>query len=266
MGMQRTQKDREHFDLIADGYVRKDLIPSSKRARRLRLESMLSHVPLSPTWKVLEIGCGAGFAATYLRGRYGSYLGCDHSGELIRAAVTHNSGPDIEFLNTRLEDLVDTGGFDLVFLVGVLHHLEDRSENMARLRRMLRPGGYLAVNEPQPSNFLISSARRIRASVDPSYSDDQDEIALDELRRLYESADLTDVVVFPQGLFSPPFAEVPMRPDWLCGPIAGAACYADAILEARFGRFLRPVTWYLSVVGRRPEDPIGEDSDPGGDA
>ncbi len=254
MGMHRAHNDREHFDLIAGDYVGKDLSPSSRCARRLRLERTLDRVPLRTTWKVLEVGCGAGFAATYLRGRFGSYLGCDHSQELIRAAEEQNPGPNVEFVNTSIEEFADTGKFDLIFLVGVLHHLEDRPSIMRRLRGLLRPGGYLAVNEPQPSNILVSAARRMRASVDTLYSDDQDEITIDELRRLFESSDLTNVEIFPQGLFSTPFAEVPMRPHWLVVPIARAACAADIILEKRLARFLKPVAWNLIAVGRCPED------------
>ncbi len=265
MGRKRTEVDREHFDRIAAGYVDKDLVPSSRCARRLRLERLFSRVPLQPTWRVLEVGCGAGFAATYLRGRYGSYLGCDHSRELIRAAVAHNSGPNVEFVCTNIADLPEIERVDLVFMVGVLHHLEDRANVMARLRSLLRPGGYLAVNEPQPSNPVISTVRRIRASVDTSYSDDQDEIAFDELHRLFVSAGLIDIEIVPQGLFSTPFAEVPMRPDWLVTPIAKAACFADAALEPRLAAFLGSMTWNLSAVGRCPEGPATGIPDSEGD-
>lgn len=262
---ERAQADREHFDSIAGKYVAKDLVPSSKCARKLRLESMLGHIPMQPTWRILEVGCGAGFAATYLRGRYASYLGCDHSQELIRAAGEYNSGPDVTFLNMDIEDLADSEEFDLIFMVGVLHHLANRPSVMARLKTLLRPGGFLAVNEPQPSNFLISMARQMRASMDAMYSDDQDELEGDEIRDLFESAGLTDVEIIPQGVFSTPFAEVPMRPDWLVAPIARAACSADALFEPRLARFLKPLTWNLTAIGRCPEDSVGGDTGDGGD-
>ena len=46
----------------------------------------MSTVPLGPCDRVLEIGCGAGFAATYLRGRYSSYTGIDPSTGLVGLA------------------------------------------------------------------------------------------------------------------------------------------------------------------------------------
>lgn len=251
--MKRTDRDREHFDGIADQYAGKDLVPSSRKARRLRLEHVVAHLPLEPTWRILEVGCGAGFAATYLRGRYASYTGIDHSQELINAAVLHNSGPNVDFVAIDVADFRKGPAFDLVFLVGVLHHLENRENIMAVLGDLVRPGGFLAVNEPQPSNPFVSVARRIRAVLDRSYSDDQDEIGIDELHHLLVSAGLTEIQVIPQGLLSTPFAEVPMRPDWLMTQISGAACFADGILEPRLKGFLKSMTWNLTGVGRRPE-------------
>lgn len=261
--MKRADLDRQHFDGIAERYTGKDLVRSSRCARRLRLEHVVGRVPLDPTWRVLEVGCGAGFAATYLRGRYGSYTGIDHSHELITSAERLNAGPNIKFLRSGVVDFNDDSGFDLVFLIGVLHHMDGRRDIMSQLRDLVRPGGYLAVNEPQPSNPIVSGARKLRAILDSSYSDDQDEIACNELLRLFSAAELTEIEISPQGVFSTPFAEVPMRPDWLMTPIARAACLADTLVEPRLTGALRSVTWNLTAIGRRqgtvPSDnPVGE--------
>ncbi len=258
--MKRAELDRRHFDSIADDYAGKDLVPSSRFARRQRLAHAVARVPLNQKSRVLEVGCGAGFAASYLRGRYGSYTGIDHSLELIATARRYNTGPDTEFIRTGVVDFKDASGFDLVFLIGVLHHMEDRPEIMDNLRNLVRPGGYLAVNEPQPSNPLVSGARILRTRFDESYSDDQDEIGFDELLRLFSSAGLTDIEISPQGIFSTPFAEVAMRPDWLMAPVARAACTIDRIAEPLLVGPLRFLTWNLTAVGRRPRAHESDDA------
>jgi SAM-dependent methyltransferase len=257
--MQRADHDREHFDGIAASYAGKDLVPSARCARRLRLEHLIARVPIRPNWKVLEVGCGAGFAASYLQGRFGSYTGVDHSTELIKVARERNSGPGVTFTSTSISDFDDGSDFDLAFMVGVLHHLDNRPKIMSRIRELLRPGGFFAVNEPQPANPLVSLARKIRASVDRSYSDDQDQIAYDEIHTLFTDGGFTEIEIFPQGLFSTPFAEVPVRPDWLAVPCARAACRLDAFVDARLAGLVKSLTWNLSAVGRRPLVPRPED-------
>jgi SAM-dependent methyltransferase len=255
----RRQSDRRLFDSIAGAYARKDLQSSSRRARRQRLERTLDEVPMLESWRILEVGCGAGFAAAYLEGRYGHYLGIDQSHRLVEIARAVNGAANVEFLAVGIEDLSVEGGFDLAFMVGVLHHLDDREAAVGKVVGSLRPGGYLALNEPQPANPLMTAARRFRARIDSSYSDDQDEIPGHELRRVLESAGLTEVRTKPQGLFSTPFAEVVLGPQFLTAPAARFACRVDSLLESRLPQALHSVSWNLVAMGRKPEGGITMD-------
>jgi len=56
--------DRELFNDSAEVYCRKDLLPASRCARKLKLMETVRLVPLPAMGRVLEVGCGAGFAAT----------------------------------------------------------------------------------------------------------------------------------------------------------------------------------------------------------
>lgn len=253
-GDDRTRVDRDHFDGIAAKYAQKDLVPGSALARRSRLEKTLADVPLRKTWDILEVGCGAGFAASYLRGRFASYRGMDHSAELIQAAEKYNSGPGVDFSRMDLRDIAEERTVDLVFMIGVLHHLDDPLDALVRLRRILRPGGYIAVNEPQPANPIFSTARGLRALIDRTYSDDQDEIPYSELLNMFESAGFADVAVKPQGLVSTPFAEVPMAPEWLFTRLAKIACRIDTAVEEIAGKPLRYASWNFVAVGRCPDE------------
>jgi len=253
----RAATDRELFDSIAARHAAKDLTPSSRRARRLRLERTLSVVQLQPSWRVLEVGCGAGFAATYLRGRIGEYVGIDHSQALIEIASDSNAADRVKFVASSIEAFEPPHTFDLVFMVGVLHHLEHKERELSTLVGFLKPGGYLVANEPQPANPFVSLARRLRGALDDSYSSEQEEICRRDLRNLLAGSGLGDIVIQPQGLLSTPFAELVLKPGMLAQPLSLLACSLDAYVEPRLGRVLLPFSWNLIAVGRRPGSGIG---------
>ena len=254
MNGRREEADRELFDRIATRYVRKDLVPSSRCARRQRFESTISAVPMKRSWRVLEVGCGAGFGATYLRGRCQEYVGLDHSRELVRLARQRNGGAATEFVATSIAEFATDREFDLIIMIGVLHHLEEIECAMAAVVPLLAPGGYMVANEPQPANPLVSAIRRMRTVLDREYSSDQVQLDRRELRRIFLHSGLEDIEVRPQGLLSTPFAEMPLTPDWLAAGPARLAWWIDAKVESALGSLLLPLSWNLVAVGRKKSD------------
>ena len=252
MTSRREGLDRQHFDVIAERYAAKDRSPSARVARRWRLERTLATVPRERFDHVLEVGCGAGFGARYLRGCYGRYVGIDHSRRLVEVAVEENSSSSAQFVASSIEDFDPPWHFDLIFMIGVLHHLEDAAASLETMARWLRPGGYLVANEPQPANAIVRAARSARARFDSSYSGEQDQIGAIELRALLERARLESVEITPQGVFSTPFAEVVLRPFAITAPLARAACAIDGLLERGHRPWLRLVSWNLIGRGRAP--------------
>jgi SAM-dependent methyltransferase len=257
----RSERDRALFDAAANRYCEKDLLPASRRARRHRLERTLRSLPLSSRTSLLEIGCGAGFAAGYLRGRFGRYVGLDPSEQLIRLARHYNAGPGISFHRTALADFECGERFDAAFMIGVLHHLEDPDAAVQGLVDLLEPGGWLAVNEPQPANPLVSAARRVRKRLHSDYSDEQEEIARDQLHAVFERAGLADIRITPQGVFSTPFAEVVLRPGVAARALSALTCSLDTLIEETLSPLLGRVSWNLIAVGRRPKDLLGATED-----
>ncbi len=248
------QRDRDLFDRIARQYAAKDLLVAHSLARRCRLEQTLAGLPLPRDAAILEVGCGAGFAARYLRGRYRSYLGIDHSARLIELAGRLNAAEGASFRTVSVEDIDSRQRFDLVLLIGVLHHLERMEDAMRRMVRLLAPGGWLAANEPQPANPLVQAARAVRTRIDRAYSEDQRVISRGELKRLFLEAGLEQVQVLPQGVFSTPFAEVAMPLQGLVRPLSAAACALDRVLESRFPGALARISWNLAARGCKPGD------------
>ena len=111
--------------------------------------------PLQPSFfegkKVLDAGCGIGRHA-YFAARFGAseVVALDLS-EAVETARENLSGLDGvhvvqgDILNPPFRPDDAEQGFDLVYSIGVLHHLPDPRAGFLSLARLLRPGGTLFV-------------------------------------------------------------------------------------------------------------------------
>jgi 2-polyprenyl-3-methyl-5-hydroxy-6-metoxy-1,4-benzoquinol methylase len=73
----------------------------------------------------MEAGCGAGFSAAYLEGKYSRFHGIDYASKLIELANHLNNRAGVTFATANIKDVGTTepGRFDAIFMIGVLHHL-----------------------------------------------------------------------------------------------------------------------------------------------
>ena len=247
----RASRDRALFDRIASKYARKDLYEPSRIARQARLHRTVDLTGHRPDADILEVGCGAGFAAHYLRGRFGTYTGIDYSDELIAFASQLEAGPDVAFRCVDLYEWQSGNPYDVIFAIGVLHHVPDIPRAMSAMCSMLKPGGHLVVNEPQPANVVFHGLRKLRAMIDASYSSEQEELEESSLVSYFEHAGFEEIRTRAQGLLSTPFAEIPLHPNVLARPLSALACRVDTWLEDHFRRILKAVAWNIIVTGRR---------------
>ena len=252
MGAGRELTDREHFDAIAEQYGAKDLAPSCRPARRRRLERTIAAIPGDQHDRVLEVGCGAGYGARYLRGRFRHYTGIDHSRRLIEFATANNSAEGVRFEASSISEYDPPRPFDLILMIGVLHHLEDAASSLQTMARWLKPGGWIVANEPSPANPVVHATRVVRERLDRSYSSEQEEISAADMRSLLEGAGLVDVTLTAQGFASTPFAEVVLKPFVIMAPLARVACAVDGAIEKASWSRLKTLSWNLIGCGRAP--------------
>jgi 2-polyprenyl-3-methyl-5-hydroxy-6-metoxy-1,4-benzoquinol methylase len=246
-------KDRTLFNQIASDYFKKDMLPASSMARRHRLQKSLESTGLQSTHKILEIGCGGGFSAKYLDGHYADYLGIDYAETMIEFAQKYWDLPHAKFRTINIKDLEpECNDFDLIVMIGVLHHMTDIENVLIKLKTHLKPGGKIVVNEPQPDNPLITLMRRVRKRVDPAYSNEQQELSGKKMLKAFKSAGYVSIHLHPQGFFTTPFAEVGLQPQWLMTPLAALACRLDDCLEIFFGHRLIRLGWNLVVTAENP--------------
>ena len=251
---ERAAKDRDLFNDIADRYYRKDIIPSSRIPRKHRLLRTFSVVPWRPGLRVLEVGCGCGYAADYLEGLYADYVGVDYAERLVEYARRLHGRDNVRFEAADINDYRPPGPVDVVVMIGVLHHFDEPDKAFKRIVEMLKPGGWLVVNEPQSGSVFVNIARRIRTALDRDYSSDQRPFSHQRLRGLFASQNLAQVRVLPQGLFSTPLAEIPAKPVVIFGAVAKVLVFLDAWCERSLSRWMRPFSWNLIAAGQKKAD------------
>lgn len=108
------------------------------------LEAMRSLVLAKRPEFTLEVGCGTGYWLSALRDLLPHACGLDYSLQMLRKAAARNSGARLvrgsaEALPFRPRT------FDLIFCLNAIHHFGPLGDFIAEARRLLRPGGALAV-------------------------------------------------------------------------------------------------------------------------
>jgi SAM-dependent methyltransferase len=128
--------------------------------------------------RVLDAGCGTGRHA-YFAAKYGAaeVVGLDLSQavETARRVLSPFESAEVvqgDLLQPPLRTAAEGGGFDLVYSIGVLHHLPDPHEGFRSLVRFVRPGGTIAVwvygyeNNGFVRN-VVEPLRRVSTKVSP---------------------------------------------------------------------------------------------------
>ena len=117
-----------------------------------RLNLFSKYLPYTPGMSVLDLGCGpAPYAETF---RNVDYLGIDINSKYIEHAKKRL--PNYRFLECNFLDLssssefVPSGGFNLIFANGLLHHLDDVTATsfLSKSSEVLSPGGHLVTIDP----------------------------------------------------------------------------------------------------------------------
>ncbi len=102
---------------------------------------------LRPGDRVLDLACGAGLTASHLTQRYGVRVtGLDASPEFLGEA--RERAVDVEWVLGSAADLpFEAATFDAVFAECFLSTFADPAPMLREIRRVLRPGGRLAVSD-----------------------------------------------------------------------------------------------------------------------
>lgn len=140
---QQIQQVKDHYNTIGQHFA-------ETRKKKLWPEILPFLENVRSGMKVLDVGCGSGRLLSELSGRKLTYLGLDFSEVLITQAKKR-------FPRRRfwVRDVAQkqgwsrVGQYDVVFCLGVLHHIPDRERQHEVLRQMYlhtKPGGCLVLS------------------------------------------------------------------------------------------------------------------------
>lgn len=113
-----------------------------------RLQHFFSNKPVA---RVLDVGCGSGdfikLLDTTFEGK-ARITGIDPGEQWLKEARTRFQQEHIEFIRMSGEQLqFEDNTFDVVALSNALHHLENIEQTLNEMERVVKPGGWLLINE-----------------------------------------------------------------------------------------------------------------------
>ena len=115
---------------------------------------------LHPGQRLLDVGCGPGTITLDLAARVapGHVLGIDASADVIRQAEATRAEAGVANVEFATGDVYhlgqDDGTYDVAHAHQVLQHLADPVAGLKEMRRVLRPGGILAVRDADYGAFV----------------------------------------------------------------------------------------------------------------
>ncbi len=129
------------WNKIAEGYSRQPIADEAAYQKKLQVTQEY----LKPEMEVLEFGCGTGGTAI-IHAPYVKHIrAIDFSSEMIKIAQGKAEAQNINnvtFEQLTIEELtVADESFDVVLGLGILHLLENKKEVIAKVYKMLKPGG-----------------------------------------------------------------------------------------------------------------------------
>ena len=118
-----------------------------------RSQAYLQRLPLAHARRILALGCGTGIEVRALRRLTRpdtAIIGVDHSPALIDAARRHTTDEGLaDNVTYQVGDAHHTpygdGEFDIVTLHTLISHVEDPLQVLEEARRLVRPGGTVAI-------------------------------------------------------------------------------------------------------------------------
>ena len=132
----------EFWDRIAPGYSRQPIADAESYARKLAA----TQARMQPHMKVLEFGCGTGSTALAHAPFVAHIDATDVSAAMIgigREKAEQGGIHTVSFRQSGVEDFnAPDGSYDMVLALNLLHLLPDRAAALAKIHRLLKPGGF----------------------------------------------------------------------------------------------------------------------------
>jgi ubiquinone/menaquinone biosynthesis C-methylase UbiE len=134
-------KNARFWDFIAKRYAKQPVADEASYRKKLEV----TQTYLRPESEVLELGCGTGSTAILHAPKVKHVRAIDVSGKMLQIARGKAEAAgvgNISFEQMTIEDLeVPDASLDVVMAHSILHLLDDKEAAIAKVFRMLKPGG-----------------------------------------------------------------------------------------------------------------------------
>ncbi len=136
-------------------------------------DKLIERSGIKPGMTLMDLGCGSGAFTTFVAravGEQGKVYAVDIQPAMLRqlehklARAENQSIKNVKMKQSSAYELpFEDRALDLVYMVTVLQEIPDRGRALREIRRILKPGGILAVTEflPDPDYPLRSTTIKI---------------------------------------------------------------------------------------------------------
>lgn len=234
MSKYREQEDKDLFNTISEKYAEKDIYPVSKIARAFQVECMMNFISkefkVKHAKNIIEVGCGHGANSEYLGELFDNYMGLDYSEELVKIASERYGNLKTKFVVDNIKEIDKYGRFDIVIGIGILHHVDNIEEVLLKLKEIGHENTLYLFYEPQRGNPFIQLLRKIRMKIDTSFSSDQVFFEKQDLTDIVTNLGFSNIKTRYNGYFTPPFAQVMLKPVFIFRSLVKISIIMDNIL------------------------------------
>jgi ubiquinone/menaquinone biosynthesis C-methylase UbiE len=151
---------KAHYDNIAGAY--KANLTHTLEYMAYLDRALLRVLDPSSLGTVAEVCCGNGEAFHILGNRFSRGVGVDISLPMLTNAVRAHPGARTAFVQGDATKLpLASGQFDSVFMLGGIHHVNDRAGLFSEVARILKPGGMFYFREPVDDFWLWRAIRQV---------------------------------------------------------------------------------------------------------
>lgn len=163
--------------------------PIRSASLRLEAKKLRKMSPTQSLGKVLEIGCGQGQGTKNIL-RYfqpASVEAIDLDPHMIVRAKKRVQNSRIQFKVGDVSNLyfVPDNNYDAIFDFGIIHHVPNWQDCLQELHRVLKPGGYLHIEDGSIESFTTTVfGRFLHRILDHPYNDMYTKVAFE--KKLHE--------------------------------------------------------------------------------
>jgi len=202
--------------------------------------------------KVVEFGCGTGSFTKYLRKYKLDITGIDISAKCIKYAKRNYL--DTNFLVADIENTgLSDNRFDIAFLGGVLHHLDNLFKCAKEVYRVVKPSGRFFAYDPHKKNPIMWLYRDKKS---PLYSNvgvtpNERLLTAEEIKQAFTNAGFKEIIVFPTSGITYKYVESKITKNFL--PLYNLA---ETIFDRTY--FSKKYGSFLISFGKKNEDNFGK--------